>query len=128
MSASLVITLDQIMNSQQTLLAVEAGNKTTMNSMDFSAFRTNLYGWASAGYPDSYLAYTFLLNMPPTDASGNFNCSDGTARSFTDYVPFCLGTSIQTLVDGYQAQLYGMTLSYALNESPYSLLLNVSKA
>jgi len=129
MSATIVITLDEITNSHQALLNTEEGNKTTLNSMDFTVFRANLSSWAAAGYTDSYLVYAFPINTPPIDPTTvKFNCSDGTPRGIWDYVPFCLGTSIQTLVDSYQVQLYGMNLSFSLSVAPYSLNLHVSKA
>jgi len=129
MSGTVVITLDEITNSHEALLTTEATNKTTLNSMNFTVFRANLSGWAAAGYADSYICYTFSIVTPPVDrVTGNFSCSDGTPRGIWDYIPFCLGTSIQDLVDSYQAQLYGMTLSFSLSGAPYILNLHVSKA
>ena len=124
---SVVISIDDIMNSQKALLATEIQNKTTLTSMDFNALKTNLYTWASLGFPDSFLAFTFTI-VSPTMINGNCSCSDGVARGIWDYVPFCLGTSIQTLVDGYQAQIQGINLSFSLSASPYVLNLHVTKA
>jgi hypothetical protein len=129
MSGTVVITLDEITNSHDALLTTEATNKTTLNSMDFTVFRANLTGWAAAGYPDSYICYSFPILTSPLDmATGKYSCSDGTPRGIWEYIPFCLGTSIQDLVDSYQTQLYGMTLSFSLRGASYILNFHVSKA
>jgi hypothetical protein len=124
--ASVEVSLDDIINSRTTLLEIEAQNKKTFYTLDFSQFKTTLYKWAAQGYPDSFLAYSFPVITPPMTGSV-YNCSDGNPKNIWDYIPFCLNLSLQDWLTTYQQKVNGMTLSFSINENPYVVNIHVSR-
>jgi len=124
--AAIEIDINQIMNSHNIFLEVEQQNKTNLNSLDFSVFKSTLYKWAALNYPDSYLAYSFPVTTPPISA-GLYPCSDGNPKNIWDYIPYCLKTSIPDWLSGYQAKVSGITLSFSVNADPYYINIHVTR-
>jgi len=125
-TANYQVILDDIINSHDTLLATEEHNKKTFNSLDFSIFKTNLYKWAAQGYPDSFQAYSFPVTTPMIDA-GLYMCSDGNPKTIWDYIPYCIGHSIQDWLNLYQQKVNGITLSFSVTQNPYTLNIHVTR-
>jgi hypothetical protein len=124
--AAIEVNLDDIINSHNTLIEIESRNKTTLNSLDFNQFKSNLYKWAAQGYPDSFLAYSFPVNTPPMTVN-LYNCSDGNPKNIWDYIPFCLNLSLQDWVNVYQQKVNGLKLSFSVNENPYVVNIHVTR-
>ena len=122
-----LLSINDIMNSRETLVATEETNKATLTSLDFNLLKTNLYTWASKGYPDSYVAFSFPIISPGT-TNGALSCSDGNSRNIWDYIPFFLGKSVSELFESYQAQIHGITLTYSLQASPFIMNMHVTRA
>jgi hypothetical protein len=125
---TVLISLDDLMKSNVALQATESANKLTLETFDSSILMNNLHMWAGAGYPDSYPVYQFGITTPPKTLQ-KYNCSDGTPRTIWDYVVFCLGYPIQTLVTSFQQRVAGMNFSFSLEDVPTIVLkIHVSKA
>jgi len=125
--AAIEVNIFDIINSHNTILQIEQQNKTNLNSLDFSVFKTTLYKWAALNYPDSFLAYSFPVTTPPLNA-GLYSCSDGNPKNIWDYIPYCLNMSIQDWLSGYQAKVSGITLSFSINADPYILNIHVTRS
>ena len=125
--AAIEVNIHDIINSLNTLVQIEQQNKTHFASLDFSAFKTSLYKWAALKYPDSFLAYSFPVTTPPM-AAGLYSCSDGNPKTIWDYIPYCLGMSIQDWLMRYQEKVSGITLSFSVNADPYVLNIHVTRS
>jgi hypothetical protein len=125
--AAIEVNIFDIINSHNVFVQIEQQNKTQFASLDFSAFKTTLYKWAALNYPDSFLAYSFPVTTPPHTA-GLYSCSDGNPKNIWDYIPYCLGMSIQDWLTGYQAKVSGITLSFSINADPYVLNIHVTRS
>lgn len=124
------ISLNDIVNTYQSYIRTEEQIKGTLTSLDFDLLKTNLYAWAAKGYQDSYPAYQLPVSSPASysdDTHGLIPCSDGILRNIWEYIPFCLGTPIGELLQSYEAKLYGIALTYSLQENPYILVIHVTK-
>ena len=125
--AAIEIDFNDIINSHNILLEIEKENKRTLNTLDFSVFKTNLYKWGSLNYPDSFQAYSFPVTTPSM-SSGLYLCSDGNPKNIWDYIPFCLNMSIAEWLSAYQAKVNGITLSFSVNENPYIINIHVTRS
>ena len=123
---SVELSLNEIINSHNTLLEIENLNKTNFYSLNFGQFRANLYKWAAQGYPDSFLAYSFPV-MTPSMNGYLYNCSDGNPKNIWDYIPFCLNLSLQDWLNTYQQKVDGIKLSFSVNENPYVVNIHVCR-
>jgi len=121
------VNLDDIINSHNTLFATEEYNKTVLNTLDFAVFKTTLYKWAAQGYPDSFVAYSFPVSIPLAE-NGLYMCSDGNPKTIWDYIPYCIGFSINDWMSLYQQKVNGITLSFSVGQNPYVLNLHVTRA
>ena len=121
------VNISDIINSRSVFLEIEQQNKTNLTSLDFSVFKTLLYKWAALNFPDSFLAYSFPVTTPPI-TNGLYSCSDGNHKNIWDYIPYCLGMSIQELITGYQTKVSGIALSFSVNADPYVLNIHVTRS
>ena len=124
---TVLISLDELAISNETLKATEAANKMSLEVFDSSILMSNLHKWAGTGYQGSYVVYELKV-VTPIKVTALYNCSDGTPRNVWDYIPFCLGYPITTLVDSFQQRVTGMNFTFSLEESPSIVLkIHVSK-
>ena len=122
-----LISLDELASSNAALKATEAANKASLEMFDSSILMNNLHQWAGSGFQGSYVVYQLQV-VTPVKTTSNYNCSDGTARNVWDYIPFCLGYPITTLVENFQKKVAGMTFSFSLEEVPNIVVkIHVSK-
>ena len=125
---TVLISLDDLITSNAALKATEATNKQNLEALDTSVLMNNLHQWAGTGFQASYSVYQFQI-VTPVKTTALYNCSDGTPRNVWDYIPFCLGYPITTLVANYQQKVAGMHFSFSLEEVPTIVLkIHVSKA
>jgi hypothetical protein len=125
--AAIEVDINDIFNSHHTLIQIERQNKEMFASLDFSQFKNTLYKWAALNYPDSFLAYSFPVTTPPM-TNCIYCCSDGNPKNIWDYIPYCLGMSIQDWLTSYQSKVSGITLSFSVNANPYVLNIHVSRS
>lgn len=110
-----IISLAQLVNSVQTLTSTEIRNKMILEGLNADKLVQNLHGWASVGFTDSHCVYEYTL-FPSAKLDGKHRCSDGNFRDIWEYIPFCLGYSINDLVANVQMQLTDIKLSFSLQE------------
>jgi hypothetical protein len=124
---TVLISLDELANSNAALKATELANKQSLEAFDSSVLMNNLHTWAGTGFQASYPVYQLQV-VTPVKTTSLYNCSDGTPRNVWDYIPFCLGYPITTLVATFQQKVTGMTFSFSLEEVPSIVLkIHVSK-
>ena len=52
-------------------------------------------------------------------------CSDGNMRDIWGYIVFFLGSTLHELMDMYNKNMDGITLTFSLQANPYILVLHV---
>lgn len=121
---SVLISIDELLQTTSRCLTVENTNKATFQNLDYDVLKRNLITWASKGFSDSYPVYELPVSIP--DISNQLiPCSDGTMRNIWDYIAFFLGSTIQELMDVYNKNMDGVTLTFSLQANPYILVLHV---
>jgi hypothetical protein len=118
---TILISINELMTSNAALVAIEQGNKQRLETLDTTLFIQNLHTWAGAGYTDSFIVYNFSI-VAPTKVGNLYKSSDGTNKTIWDYIPFCLGYPILTLVENIQARISGINLTFSLSEDPTVVL------
>lgn len=114
------ICLNDILNSTDYLLGIEATNNKVFNSLDYNLLKTNLLSWVGKGYPDSYIVFTFpVVGLME---NGLYKCSDYTDRSLEDYATFFLKKELSELITTYQAKVGGIRLSHSTNTNSVNIL------
>lgn len=111
------INIQNIMSSNRLLAYQEEKCNKVLTSLDFSLLQTNLYVWGSKGFPDSYVVYTFNLDI------SDYKSSDGIVRDSSEYIDFVLGNSIKVLIDSYQSNVKGIRIDYSIQENPLIVCL-----
>jgi hypothetical protein len=124
--AAVEVNIADIINSHNVFIQIEQQNKTNLNSLNFTTFKTTMYKWAALNYPASFLAYSFPVTTPPM-TGGLYSCSDGTPRSIWDYIPFFLNKSIQDWLAAYQTKVSGINLTFSINADPYVINIHVTR-
>jgi hypothetical protein len=126
--STVLISFGDLVAATSTLKAIETANKTRLELFDAPTLLANLQEWAGTGFQDSYIVYQ--LPVVSSQKNGNlYTCSDGTNRTTWDYIAFCLGYPITTLVASFQTKVKDMTFSFSVQETPSVVLsLHVSKA
>jgi hypothetical protein len=114
--SSSIISLAQLVNSVQTLTSTEIRNKMILETLSSETLVQNLHGWASVGFADSHCVYEYQLFPSAKGDGGKYRCSDGNFRDIWEYIPFCLGYSINELVANIQQQVTDIKLSFSLEE------------
>lgn len=119
-STTTSICLNDILNSSDYLLGLEATNNKVLNSLDYNLLKTNLLSWVGKGYPDSYIVFTFpVVGLME---NGLYKCSDYTSRSLEDYATFFLKKELSELIASYQAKVGGIRLSHSTNTNSVNIL------
>lgn len=116
-----IITLDELITSQQVLEQKEAEDKLLADTLDnpnTADFRAKLYQWAVQKFPDSFPVFSVTINPPQV-------CSDGVTRELYAYIQFCSGMSIAEKLLSLQSKMQGIQVlnSYSGN----TITIHVSK-
>ena len=121
---SVLISMDELLQTTSNYLTIENTNKATFQNLDYDVLKGNLITWAAKGFPDSYRVYELPVSIP--DISNQLiPCSDGIMRNIWDYIVFFLGSTLQELMDVYNTNMDGITLTSSLQANPYILVLHV---
>jgi len=110
------------MASHAATIAKEAADKaalTTLLSPTREAFRTQLFQWASAGFPDLYVIQTFSITPPEI-------CTDGETREIGKYIEYCIGTDLGSVITTIKSLMTGIQPSWSITAN--SLRIHVTKA
>jgi hypothetical protein len=116
------IRLEDILGSQQLLVAQESADKGALESIgtvSYDTLKPRLIQWAATGFNNAYTIYEVPMRAPPL-------CSDGASRSLQDYIEFVSGKTIADHVAVLQARLPDFVVSYAYSGS--SILVVVSRS
>lgn len=103
------ITVDDLLNSIELVSKKEAEDKLTIENIgtiSSDSLKTKLISWAVAVFPNVHEIYRVSI-VPPTQ------CSDGVARSLSDYITFCSGKSISEHVAVLQEKVSNIIVSFA---------------
>jgi len=117
-----IATLDELMASHAATIAKEAADKAVLNillSPTREAFRTQLFQWASAGFPDLYVIQTFSITPPEI-------CTDGETREIGKYIEYCIGTDLGSVITTIKSLMTGIQPSWSITAN--SLRIHVTKA
>lgn len=117
-----LISLSDILNEKSIILAKEASDKATLESigtLSMNSLKPRLVQWAMEGFRNAFPIYEISIQVPST-------CSDGTSRGLAEYITFCSGKPIQDHVATLQSRLVDMTVSFC--NTGYSIQIVVSRA
>ena len=118
----IVITLTELLSSQEALLAKEKAdriNLLTISNPNIVELRPKLLSWASKGFPENYSVLSFPLAAPSSS-------SDGVARSLNDYIVFCSGKSIGDHIASFQQVLDGIQAGFVYGSGVLSVVVSRS--
>lgn len=104
-----VLTMDDIMNDHDVVLAKEQADKVLIESIGTThvlSLKPTFVEWYSKGCPPAYPIMLITI-VPPSQ------CSDGVSRSLPEYIEFCSGHSIQHYAGMLQAKLPDIRVSFA---------------
>ena len=104
-----ILTMADILGEQSVLIAKEQADGVALRSFGTASvlgLKPVFVEWASKGFPDNYPLLTVQVTPPPL-------CSDGVVRSLPDYIEYCVGQSLSSLIDQLQAKLPDIRVSYA---------------
>jgi hypothetical protein len=116
-----LITLDELISSQDVLRQKEIDDKAIIDTIDNPNpvdLRAKLYQWAVQKFPEAFPVFSIIINPPQI-------CSDGVTRGLYDYIQFCSGMSIADKLLSLQAKMQGIQVlnSYSGN----TITIHVSK-
>lgn len=115
-----ILTMADILGERALVLAKEEGDGASIRLIGTTpvlTFKPMVLDWASKGFPDNYALLTVEVNPPPV-------CSDGVVRSLPDYIDFCSGTTLPTVVGQLQAKLPDIRVSFANVGGSVAVLLS----
>lgn len=116
-----VITLADILNASEVVRQKESADKAALESIEnvtFDSLRTKLIQWASVGFPNAFT----ILEVPIVPPNV---CSDGIARTLSDYIIYCSGKTLEERVAALQTKLPDIVVSFA--NTGNSIIIIVSK-
>lgn len=104
-----VLSIDDLLNDQTALLAKEAADRATIESVGTQSvfgLKPKLVEWALKGFPAAYPIMELQVTPPSL-------CSDGVSRNLYDYIQFLTTKTIDDHVAVLQGNLQGMLVSFA---------------
>ncbi len=117
-----IVTMEELMASHSAILAKEAADTQLLVSSLINptrdGFRTLLFQWASAGFPDMHIIQSISVT-PPT------MCADGVTREIGKYVEHCVGKDLGQVIEGLKALMTGIQPSWSIDGN--TLRIHVTK-
>jgi hypothetical protein len=116
-----IVTIDELMSSYSAVLVKEANDKSTLSILKTptrDAFRTQLFQWATLGFPSSYVIQQFTVTPPAV-------CSDGVTREIGKYIEYCLGFDLGVMIEGLSALMTGIQPAWSIDGN--TLMIRVSR-
>ena len=117
-----IATLDELMASHAAVISQEQTDILSLGALknpSREGFRTQLFQWAAAGFPDLYLVQSITINPPSI-------CSDGVTRNLGKYIEYCLGTDMGTIIQGIALLMTGIRPSWSTDGN--TVRIHVTKA
>ena len=116
-----IATLEELMASHSAVIAKEQKDKELLNSLlspSREEFRSQLFQWAAAGFPDLYIIQSYPITPPEI-------CSDGVTREIGKYIEYCIEMNLGQVIDGMKALMVGIQPSWSVLGN--TLRIHVSK-
>ena len=104
-----IATLDELLSSYESTLAQETADRTALSVLinpSRESFRSQLFQWAAAGFPNGYIIQSISINPPNI-------CSDGVTRNVGKYVEYCIGTDLGSVIQSMAALMNGINPSWS---------------
>jgi hypothetical protein len=117
-----IASLDELLSSHTALVAKETEDTALLQqliSVNRDSLRTNLFSWASNGFPNIYVVLSISLTLSSI-------CSDGVNRNCYDYIEWLTSMTIPDMVANFQSRLTDIEASYSIVGS--TIRLHVSRA
>ena len=116
-----IININSLLNSQAALLESERVAREKIFTIDFELINTTLLKWAATNFQQSYVVYEIPLT-PQQLSPRQYRCSDGVTRNLWDYLYFVMGCDLSTWADKVDEHLFGIHLSFSVQEEPSVVL------
>ena len=117
-----IATLDELLASHVAVVAQEAADKCTLACLSVptpEGYRTQLFQWAAAGFPDLYVVQSVSVTPPSI-------CADGVKREIGKYAEYCMGKDLGAVVSSLSALMTGIRPSWSVSGN--TLRIHVTKA
>jgi hypothetical protein len=115
-----ILTLSDILGERALVVAKEEADGASIRLIGTTpvlTFKPVCIEWVSKGCPDNYPLLTVEINPPPL-------CSDGVVRSLPEYIDYCSGTTLPTVIGQLQAKLPDIRVSFANVGGSVAVLLS----
>ena len=116
-----IININTLVTSQAALAESERLIKENIFTIDFDLLNTNLIRWAALNFPQSHVVYEIPIS-PQKTPTGQYRCSDGVQRNIWEYLTFVMGCDLATWTVKIEQHIYGMNLSFSVQENPSIVL------
>jgi hypothetical protein len=117
-----IATLDELLSSHAAVVAQEAADTVTLaclSSPTREGYRTQLFQWAAAGFPDLYIVQSIYIAPPSI-------CADGVVREIGKYAEYRMGRDLGSVVTSLAALMTGIQPSWSVSGN--FLRIHVTKA
>jgi len=118
----MVVDISELLASYGAIKVQEDADRAALSMLSSDtrdALRPQMFAWAGAGFPTSYIVQQFTVNPPNV-------CSDGVSRTdVATYVAYLLGKELGDIVAAVQALCVGVLISYSFQGN--TLRIHVSK-
>ena len=117
-----IATLDELLASHVAVVAQEAADTATLTCLSVptpEGYRTQLFQWAAAGFPDLYVVQSVSVTPPSI-------CADGVKREIGKYAEYCMGKDLGAVVSSLSALMTGIQPSWSVSGN--TLRIHVTKA
>ena len=105
-----IATLEELMQSHAVVLAKENTDRQSLNGLtnpQREQYRPQLFQWASAGFPPTFVVQSFEITPPNV-------CSDGVTRDSMAYLQFLLSpTTFDEVLEKIRALMSGILVSFS---------------
>ena len=117
-----IATLEELMASHSAVIAKEQRDKELLSSLlspSREEFRSQLFQWAAAGFPDLYIIQSYPITPPEI-------CSDGVTREIGKYIEYCIDGNLGDVISSMKALMVGIQPSWSMSGN--TLRIHVTKA
>lgn len=117
-----IATLEELMASHSATIAKEQKDKELLSSLlspSREEFRSQLFQWAAAGFPDLYIIQSYPITPPEI-------CSDGVRREIGKYIEYCIDGNLGDVISSMKALMVGINPSWSMSGN--NLRIHVTKA
>ncbi len=103
-------SLEELMASHGAIANKEVADKAALAvllNQNRDTLGPPLFQWAAAGFQPIYVVQSFTIIAPAV-------CSDGGKRSLYEYIEYCLGMDMASVIATVQGSVAGIEFSYSI--------------